>query len=336
MSAGPGSVSDSPAPQPFHAAQEPLRGIACSLEELTAARFAARQISLPQLRRALARQQGVARSAARGRGLEFEEVRAYQAGDDVRTIDWRVTARSDRPFTRLFREERERPVLLAVDQRRAMFFGSRTCFKAKLAAWLGAALGWAALNQGDRIGGVIFGDAEQHDIRPRRSRRTMTAWLQALHAYNQRPPQATAELPDASASLDAALRSLERVVRPGTTTLLVSDLAGAEPRALAERLHRLARHGDVTVCWTVDPLERELPPPGLYPVADGDRQLLLDSRDAGLRAAFHDRFVARQQALAAALGEAAIPLLLADTAAPPLQALAPSARLRAQRAGARP
>lgn len=319
----------------LNAARDALTGAYCNLDELTAARFAAQQVHLPQLRAALARQQGVSRSAVRGRGVEFEEVRAYQAGDDVRTIDWRVTARSDRPFTRLFREERERPVLLAVDQRRSMFFGSQTCFKSKLAAWLGAAIGWAALQQGDRIGGLVFNDSRRHDVRPRRSRRAMTGWLQTLHSFNGElgaagAPGAGVET-DSPTSFEEALRNLERIARPGTSTLLISDLAGAEPRSLAERMHRLARHGDVTVIWTVDPLERELPPPGTYQVTDGNERFLMDSHDARLRASFRAAFVTRQQALATALAEAAVPLLLADTTQPPLQSLLPPGRRHARR-----
>ncbi|HSB97975.1 MAG TPA: DUF58 domain-containing protein, partial [Spongiibacteraceae bacterium] len=148
-------------PKIFNPALEPLHGAYCDLAELTAARLAADGLGLQSLKRAHSPLFGELRANLRGRGLEFEEVRSYQAGDDVRNIDWRVTARTGRPFTKLFREERERPSLLVIDQRQPMFFGSRTCFKAKLAAYYGALLAWAALQQGDRIGGLIIGNNER-------------------------------------------------------------------------------------------------------------------------------------------------------------------------------
>lgn len=96
------------------------------------------------------------RSAFRGRGMEFDEVRAYQPGDDIRTIDWRVTARTGRTHTKLFQEERERPVLLLSDARRAMRFGTRDCFKSVLSARVTALLTWVALAGNDRVGGVTL------------------------------------------------------------------------------------------------------------------------------------------------------------------------------------
>src|SRR5690606_21478103 len=148
--------------------------------------------------------------------LEFEEVRAYQAGDDIRSIDWRVTARSGRPYTKLFREERERPLLLAVDQRQAMFFGSRTCFKSALAAYLGALIAWAALAGGDRIGGVVFGNDARAELRPRHTRATAMAWLQHLHDFNHRLHADTRATATAGATLAGALAGLRRRPRPGT------------------------------------------------------------------------------------------------------------------------
>lgn len=314
----------------FNPLHEPLRGAYCELEELTASRFSARQVRLPRLRRALALQHGAARAFARGRGLEFEEVRPYQPGDDIRTIDWRVTARSDRPFTRVFREERERPMLIAVDLRQPMFFGSQYCFKAKLGAWLGGALAWAVLAQGDRIGGLVFGNDSSHDVRPRRSRRAITAWLQTLHAFNRRL-DATSRLDNAEASFRQALSNLERVARPGTSTALISDLSGADATELSERLQRLARHGDVMVIRITDPLERQLPPPARYTISDGQQRFTVDTGERALRNRFEESFSHRHDELAAALRKVGVPLLVADTAAPPLQALTTASRSRAGR-----
>lgn len=301
---------------------EPLRGAYCDLTELTAARFSARHLQWRQLRRAQALQSGARRSAVRGRGLEFEEVRAYQPGDDIRTIDWRVTARSDRVFTKLFREERERPLLLAVDQRQPMYFGSRCCFKSKLAAWLGAVIAWHGLDEGDRVGGLIFGNDGRHDIRPRRSRRTLLAWLQALHQFNQRLHR-DSRLDDAAGSLQAALSNLERIARPGSSVVLISDLSGADELPLAERLIRIARHCEVTVIRVDDPLERELPPPGRYGITDSRQRLLIDTGDAQLRARFASAAQSQRLALQQTLARIGVPMLQVSTDLPPLAALTP-------------
>jgi uncharacterized protein (DUF58 family) len=114
---------------------------------------------------------GTYHSAFRGRGVEFEEVRPYVVGDDVRTIDWRVSARTGRAHTRLFRAERERPVYLLLDQRHSMFFGTRGSMKSVQAAHAAALLAWAALAGGDRVGGLVLGSAGRQESRPRRSRR---------------------------------------------------------------------------------------------------------------------------------------------------------------------
>lgn len=113
---------------------------------------------------------GLHHSRLRGRGVDFDQVRIYQPGDDVRTIDWRVTARTREPHTKLFHEERERPVFVLVEQSQRLFFGSGLCFKAVLAARAAAFIGWSALAHNDRIGGLVFSDRDCHEIKPRRSK----------------------------------------------------------------------------------------------------------------------------------------------------------------------
>ena len=112
-------------------------------------------------------------SPYRGRGMEFEEVRAYQPGDDIRNMDWRVTARTGRPHTKLFREERERPVLFLVDLGPSMAFGTRVAFKSVVAARAAALLAWAARDNGDRIGGIVFAGKRHRELRPAARERGM-------------------------------------------------------------------------------------------------------------------------------------------------------------------
>jgi uncharacterized protein (DUF58 family) len=297
----------------------PLHGAYCELHELTGARFAAADWLLRPREHANSALFGGIRSQLRGRGLEFEEVRAYQAGDDVRTIDWRVTARSGRPFTKLFREERERPVLLVVDQRQPMFFGSRHCFKAKLAAYLSALLAWSALERGDRIGGLIIGNSERREIRPRRTRKTAMSWLNLLLAFNRQLQRST-QLRNGEQSLLNALTDLRRIARPGSAIYLISDFHGVEHPQVREQLYALARHCEVNALFIFDPLEKELPAPALYTVTDGSARFVLDSGAAAVRERHRKTFAERRAHLQKLLNSLAIPLIDCSTSEPPLQA----------------
>lgn len=304
----------------IYSAQAPLHGAYCALDELIAARFTAAIAPPPARRIARAPLLGNMRSALRGRGLEFEEVRAYQAGDDVRAIDWRVTARHGKPFTKLFREEREKPLLIVVDQRQPMFFGSRYCFKSKLAAYIGAWLAWSGLEQGDRIGGLIFGNSERHEIRPRRSRKTAMAWLNALHNFNHQLQRDT-RLHSAEQSLLDTLANLRRIAKPGSTIYFLSDFHGSAHPQVREHLHALARHCEITALFIYDPLERELPPPAMYAVTDGSARVTLDSGNRQLRQHHRDAFERHRQFTQQLLRSVAIPLLEISTDEPPLQQL---------------
>lgn len=309
--------------------QQPLHGAYCEIDELTTARFSAAVTPLHAQKIARAQLLGNTRAILRGRGLEFEEVRAYQAGDDVRAIDWRVTARNGKPFTKLFREEREKPLLIVVDQRQPMFFGSRHCFKSKLAAYLGAWLAWSGLEQGDRIGGLIFGNDERHEIRPRRTRKTAMAWLNALQHFNRQLNRNT-RLHSPEQSLLDALTNLRRVAKPGSTIYLVSDFHGSTHPQVREHLYALARHCEITALFIFDPLERELPPPALYAVTDGSARVTLDSGDRRLRENHRAAFDKHVQYTRQLLQSLAIPMLEISTDEPPLQQLT-SMSMRRQR-----
>lgn len=310
----------------LHPRREPVHGAYCTLPLLTGARFAAADLDLPSLLQARSVVGGGHRARARGRGLEFEEVRAYQAGDDIRNIDWRVTARSGRPFTKLFREERERPLLFMVDQRQPMFFGSRTCFKSTLAAYLGALIAWAGLHGGDRIGGLVLGNDGSGDVRPRHTRATATLWLQTLHEYNRRLHAHNTGALNTGATLAQALLELRRSARPGSAVLLISDFAGADDARVREQLQRLAQHNVLVALRIFDPLERELPPPERYTFtdnngADGRGRVTLDSGDNVLREKHRVHFAAHTEFLRGLFGGLGANLINIGTDEPPLAAL---------------
>jgi uncharacterized protein (DUF58 family) len=296
----------------------PAHGAYARLEDLIALRFPARQLKLARRNRALSSLAGPNKSNFRGRGIDFEEVRNYQPGDDIRTIDWRVTARTGSAHTKLFREERERPVLVIVDQRNSMFFGSSCCFKSVLACQLGSLLAWSALEGGDRIGGLVFNDREHREIRPRRNRRTVLALLSQLSAYNAALPLGTGETMN---DFPGMLANLRRITRPGSSLFLVSDFRGAETEHARELLFQLSQHTEITAIKCSDPMESRLPRAGRYAVTDGTQRSELHTADRRVRQEYSERFRAREQVLAKDLMRLGIPLLRARTDRPPFSLL---------------
>ena len=248
----------------------------------------------PQRVRALT--SGSYQSPFKGRGMEFDEVRPYMQGDDVRSIDWRVTARSGKPHTKLFREERERAVLLWVDLRPTMFFATRGAFKAVRAAQAAALLGWSTLHHGDRLGALIFDESHHTELRPRRGQPPFIHMLRRLATHPAWHHGAHRREEQTAASLQQSLLRLRRVAQPGSLIILLSDFAGFDSPAAAH-LAQLTRHNDVILIDIHDPLEAELPPAGRYRVSDGRRFLSVDSGDPQRRERYHRHFAERQAEL---------------------------------------
>lgn len=197
--------------------------------------------------------------------MEFEEARPYAPGDDVRTIDWRVTARTGVAHTKLFREERERPVHLMVDQRSNMFFGSGHWFKSAWAAEAATLVAWSALQNADRIGGQLIGDGREVDIRARRSRHAVLHLIRELQHLNHELPSRVAS----SRPLSQILEECHRLARPGTAIFLFSDFLDLD-EAGVKTLALMGRHTDITLFQVLDPLELNLPAVGSCYISNGE------------------------------------------------------------------
>ncbi len=284
-------------------------GIRTDLKQLIDMRHRVREVQLfstPGRRSPLI---GLHHSKLRGRGVDFDQVRVYQPGDDVRTIDWRVTARTQEPHTKLFHEERERPIYLLVEQSRQLFFGSGLMFKSVLAARAAGLIGWAALGHNDRIGGLVFGGQDNHEIKPRRSKQSLLQLLARLARANQ---ALSADTPLVRDSFGLALRRAREVLRPGSLVVILCD-----ERTLGDsseqQLILLARHTDLLLLPVSDPLDHALPASGLLRFGEGDAQLDVDTEDANLQHNYRDQAQARRarwQRLANKLG---VPLLSLST-----------------------
>ena len=256
------------------------------------------------------------RSRQRGRGVEFDEVRAYAAGDDVRAIDWRVTARSGTPHTKLFHEDREQPILVAVDQRSPMKFGASRCFKSVMAAHVGALALWSGLQAGERIGGAVLGDELLHDTRPKRSQHAVLNMIKDLVAEGL--PAADGPV---TRSLGDLLEQLERIARAGTRIFLISDFHDLFEEEHLAPLRRLARKTQIVAIAVGDALEASLPQAGFYAVTDGVTHSQLDTSVTGAREAYEADHQNRLAQLTKRLRELRIPLLPVQTHQDPLKQL---------------
>lgn len=297
---------------------QPASGAYVELNDLIALRFPAKQIQLTRRKRALQTLAGPNKSNFRGRGIDFEEVRNYQPGDDIRAIDWRVTARTGIAHTKVFREERERPMLIVVDQRNSMFFGSQCCFKSVLAAHLSSLLAWSALDAGDRVGGLVFNGQEHQEIRPRRSRKTVLTLLSKIADYNNALPLQAADEQD---SFGTMIGNLRRIARPGTRLFIISDFRGAATQRATEQLFELAKHTEIIALACADSMEAELPRAGTYAVTDGAQRSELHTSDRQLRRRYAQDFSGQRETLSTDLLRLGIPLISASTEQSPFALL---------------
>jgi uncharacterized protein (DUF58 family) len=264
-------------------------GVRIGIRELIALREQAARLDLSPRGRVLATRTGGHLSRFRGRGMEFDESRVYQPGDDPRNMDWRVTARAGIPHVKLFREERERPVWLLVDQGAAMRFGTRVAFKSVIAAQAAALLGWAAVDRADRVGGLVFDEHRHLERRPAARTAGLLPLLERLTAAPSGGGQGYGSIAEAAAHL-------LRLVRPGSLVAVISDFAGVRPDA-GRWLAGLAAGGELLLIMVHDPLEAVAPPPGRYPVTDGHRRGVLDLTGGRNRETYEQRFAVRAQTL---------------------------------------
>ncbi len=253
-------------------------------------------------------------SRLRGRGLNFEELRHYRAGDDIRTMDWKVTNRTGKPHVRVYTEERERPVLLLVDQRAPMFFGSRVNMKSVTAAEIAALAAWRVLDVGDRVGALIFGDNSVVEIRPERSSKTVMRILGELEKSsralldNNRPESD----PD---QLNRVLRKTEQLCKHDTLIVVISDFDGWNDESV-KRVKRLSQHNDLIASYVFDPLEKELPESHSLVVSDGSMQLEVKTREPGLGRKFSDSFDSNVSTIEQELKKHRVPVIPIQTVDP--------------------
>ena len=267
-----------------------------------------------------AQQSGGYLSPFKGRGMEFDESRPYMPGDDVRSLDWRVMARSGKPHTKVFREERERAVLLWCDLRRPMFFATQGAYKSVRAAQTAARLGWSAIHHGDRIGALIFSETEHLELRPKRGKQALLHLFKRLADSPVWSGNISSPTEPSATLLHQSLMRLRRVAQPGSLIFLLSDFGDLDEPSRAH-LVQLARHSDLVLISIHDPLEAELPPPGRYRISDGEAFVTIDSTHDAAREEYRQRYQWQQSELQQFCRRNGIHLMPMATADDPLTTL---------------
>lgn len=256
-------------------------GVYVTFDELTRLQFQAQGFSFLPKQPIHSLLSGRHSSRLRGRGLDFEELRGYLPGDDPRTIDWKVTARTGVPHVRVYTEERDRPALLVVDQRIGMFFGTRADMKSVTAVRIAATAAWRVIGVGDRVGAVVFNDSEVEEVKPHRSQQTVLRILHTLVDHNNRL-RADSPARPSPGKLNEVLRGVARAVKHDYLVVLISDFDGADDET-TRLVSRMAQHNDVIAVPVYDPSSQELPSSGRLVVSNGELQIELDLGKASSR-----------------------------------------------------
>lgn len=257
---------------------------------------------------------GRRRSRLRGRGLDFDELRHYRPGDDIRTMDWRVTNRTGKPHVRVYTEERDRPVIAVVDQRLPMFFGSQKKMKSVVAAEVAALTAWRVLAVGDRIGAILFNDSDTLEAKPTRNERKVMGWLGDLTVMNNDLSVA----PNRSSNpqgLAQALQLLERSIGHDYLVVLISDFYGWDENTI-KTIRRISQHNDIICSLVFDPLERDISNANSLVVSDGKFQLEIDPARQGLGEKFEASFQSSVALVQKELKRHQIPVLPVNTSSP--------------------
>ncbi|MEE4203011.1 MAG: DUF58 domain-containing protein [Halieaceae bacterium] len=262
---------------------------------------------------------GQRRSRLRGRGLDFDELRHYHPGDDIRHMDWRVTRRTGQPFVRAYTEEKDRPVLLIVDQRLPMFFGSRLLMKSVATAQAAALLAWATLNSGDRVGWMLIGPQGLAPMPPSRRPQALLERLGALAAMTNdlaAHARLTTQADNKTSNhLSAAMEHAARAVSHDGLIVVLSDFHDWDARCL-NHLRSIRRHNEALCFHISDPLERSLEGLTHLVASDGEWQLSLQHPKKTVKQHYRATYTERMETLSASLGRMGVPLLEIDCAQP--------------------
>jgi len=318
--------------------KKPSSAIYVDLNELRRLKYLAKGFSFSPTQPANSALSGKNASKLRGRGLNFEELRHYRPGDDIRAMDWKVTQRTGKPHIKVFTEERERNVYLAVDQRMTMFFGSTHKMKSVIAAELAALIAWQISDSGDRIGAVVYNDLETKVIPAKRGKQHVVHLLSEVLKKNhelsldQTVDKAldksidlsskynTQSLNDDSESYNKMLATLNKVSSHNGLIILIGDGHGFNDNS-TDYIKQLRQHNEVIACHISDPLELKLPEMSQMVVSDGKQQIQFSSEKKKFQQNYQAEITRQLESYVSAAKKYRIPLIEIDTITPVEQQL---------------
>lgn len=258
-------------------------------------------------------------SKLRGRGLNFEELRHYRPGDDIRSMDWKVTQRTGKPHIKVFTEERERNVYIAIDQRSTMFFGSTGKMKSVIAAEVSALMAWQVVGSGDRVGAVIFNDTEISVIPAKRGQQhIMRLMAQVVKKNQQLKVGKTTE--NSAQSFNNMLAKLTTISGNNALVILIGDGHGWDDKS-TDFIKKIRQHNEMIACHIFDPLEQNLPKMPQMVVSDGLWQIQFSSQNSITQDKYHQEIQQQLLTFDNTARKHRIPLLLIDTVSPVEQQL---------------
>lgn len=286
--------------------------VAVEFTALMAMKSHARHFHLPpkgKISRLLSGRHG---SKFRGRGMNFEEFRHYQLGDDIRTLDWQVTLRTGEPHVRVYTEEREQPVILCVDQRSSMFFSSVDTMKSVVAAQVSACCAWKVIKDSDRVGALLFGDRDLHWYKPQRNPSHVSRILRSLSTLNQSLTHSDGTNSRESGGISRALAKLVRLKLKGSLLVFVSDFSELNEDD-ASKLRWLKQHNDVLGVSIQDPMESELHIPQALCLSDGEVQATVDSDVNRLLSGYNAQLNEEKRRVNRLIQNGGVPVIELDT-----------------------
>lgn len=258
-------------------------------------------------------------SKLRGRGLNFEELRHYRPGDDIRSMDWKVTRRTGKPHIKVYTEERERNVYLVIDQRASMFFGSTGKMKSVIAAELSALIAWRVVDSGDRVGAIVYNDHDMSIVPAKRGRQHVINVLNNIVKYNKQLKVGRTDI-DASQSLNKALAKLPHTCGNNALVIVIGDGHGWDEQS-TQQIKRIRQHNEMIACHVYDPLEQLLPKMSQMVVSNGDQQIQFSSSDKTIQHKYQAVIEEQLSSYTKTARKYRMPLISIETVSPVVQQL---------------
>ncbi|MPQ76591.1 DUF58 domain-containing protein [Hydrogenovibrio sp. JE_KL2] len=277
------------------------------LDDLLQLRFHVKRLRLNSQQRLISEKAGYRQAIRKGRGMEFNEVREYSPGDDIRHIDWKVSARTRKYHTKLFTEELERPVLCILEQSPKLFFGSQTRFKSVQALNIAATLGWVTLQEGDRFGGYVFNHLGHKWIEPKHQAKNVLQFLNAATTLQQQVLR-----PGTRDNWQHHLTQVLPYLKSGTRVYLIGDFLDME-RTFFDTLSHFKRQCEIVLIHVFDPVEADLPSQGILKLTDGENQTDFDTFSSRQLADYHTQYASKFDALQQLSYSLQIPMLSIST-----------------------